>query len=391
MQPERKRFGYLDGLRGVGAVQVFLLHATAALFGYQRPYGPEIILADGQLAVFVFFCISGFVLASAYRSPSSSSVRLISARALRLFIPTVCSCLFAFAVWLSVAPLIAHPVGAFDPTRTLGQGAWDTLLYILQTIAIGHPDSSLLRGMPGIEHLFSTPLPALNPALWTIHIEFVGSIVVLALSAMMRSRYRAAVLIIAAAITLRSLLLPFVVGMAIYYYQPRYQHWLVTAGLLIAASVISIAASNSTYFGWAEWVAQIRWILSAQSAFSVQKCAAAILVFVAVVTCPSAIRLLSSANMAVLGRYSFPIYLTHMPILAFVGRPLKEYNLLVGLGSTTASVLAMCLCIGLTAVASEIFLRVDRWSIQLSRKVAKKPMGRPPDLLAREPRIAEIF
>lgn len=385
MQPEGKRFGYLDGLRGVGAVQVFLLHATAALFGYQSPYGPELVLADGQLAVFVFFCISGFVLANAYRAPSPLSARPIVARALRLFIPTACSCLFAFAVWFCVAQIVAYPVGAFDPARTLGQSAWDTLLYILRTITIGHADSSLLRQIPGIEHWFSTPLPPLNPALWTIHIEFAGSIIVLILSPMLRSRYRPAVLLIASAITLRSLLFPFVIGMIIYYYPPKYQHWLVTVSLIISAAVISIAASNGTYFDWAEWIAQIPWIIRAQSAFSVQKCAAAILVFVSVVTCRPAIRFLGSAKMAALGRYSFPIYLTHMPILVFVGRPLKQSGILEGVGSTTASVLSLCLCIGLTAVASEVFLRIDRWSIQLSRKVARKPISRPTGILARGP------
>jgi peptidoglycan/LPS O-acetylase OafA/YrhL len=55
----REKFIFLDGLRGVAAMSVGILHAG-------QIFNVDIIPRHGYLAVDFFFCLSGFVIAYAY-------------------------------------------------------------------------------------------------------------------------------------------------------------------------------------------------------------------------------------------------------------------------------------------------------------------------------------
>lgn len=107
------RFEYLDGLRGLAALAVVNHHFICAFAPWIFPdpaiyrllfvAGPLVILRNGIFAVYVFFALSGFVIAnSAARKGYSLPVRLLT-RYLRLAVPLTCSLLFAFAL-LSLFP-----------------------------------------------------------------------------------------------------------------------------------------------------------------------------------------------------------------------------------------------------------------------------------------------
>lgn len=75
-----KRYGVLDGMRGVAALCVAVLHASQLLkLGY-KPF-------HASLAVDFFFCLSGFVVAFAYdrKLPGMTMQRFFAVRLIRLY------------------------------------------------------------------------------------------------------------------------------------------------------------------------------------------------------------------------------------------------------------------------------------------------------------------
>jgi peptidoglycan/LPS O-acetylase OafA/YrhL len=80
MQRE-SRFIFLDGLRGIAALTVAVLHASQ---GFNIGYTPR----HATLAVDFFFCLSGFIIASAYDKKLTSGMRLgdfVTRRLIRLY------------------------------------------------------------------------------------------------------------------------------------------------------------------------------------------------------------------------------------------------------------------------------------------------------------------
>jgi peptidoglycan/LPS O-acetylase OafA/YrhL len=61
-----RNFHALDGLRGVAAICVVMLHYGA--------YVSPLSVGSGYLAVDLFFCLSGFVIAYAYRQRLMTSI-----------------------------------------------------------------------------------------------------------------------------------------------------------------------------------------------------------------------------------------------------------------------------------------------------------------------------
>ncbi len=348
---DNQRVAYLDGMRGIGAVQVCLLHMTTGLLGWTAPYGPELVFFDGQLAVFIFFLISGFVLTRAYERVSSSPATLITARSVRLFVPTVAACLFA-----TVIALTSNFINGVNGWPTIGDALADTFL----TIVAGHHSSSLFRNIPLLNEMLTNNDSHVNAPLWTIHVEFVGSILVVLLTSI-KSQWRTLKIFVLATvtvITVRSLLFPFVVGYFLASTQFRFRSWLWPAALILLGTYISIAASNMDIFGWATSVSKIKWMISAQSSFSVQKCAAAILIFIAIVGYQPAHLWLSTKPMMILGAYSFPLYLVHFPVIIWIGQPLTQISLPLSIFGSLVII----------AGATWAFRWVDTVAIYLSRR-----------------------
>jgi peptidoglycan/LPS O-acetylase OafA/YrhL len=103
---DRRRIQFLDGLRGWASLVVFFEH-MALSFGFPWRfigYPPFTIILDGQLAVAIFFVLSGYVLSYPVLG-SRRRYRTLSGMALtrytRLTIPILASCLLAQALWLS--------------------------------------------------------------------------------------------------------------------------------------------------------------------------------------------------------------------------------------------------------------------------------------------------
>ncbi|WP_158928308.1 acyltransferase [Acidisphaera sp. S103] len=362
----------MDGLRGIGAVQVCLFHLSPA-FGFDAPYGPALVAFDGQLAVFIFFFISGVGLAGWANSDFPRWTRLIVARAARLFIPSMAACLFAFGVWIILLPFSPQVCGLLPASKLTASVAAKFLTDIFMFMPLlGHRDSSLFLNVPWLGMLIRQHAFTIGP-LWTISIEFYGSLVVLTLAASKRFSKCVVILavFIALLLTLRSILFPFVVGFVMFHARNRIRFnmpILVTLAVLSGGFFISIAASNNVYFSWAEWIARVSFMVPAQSSYSVQKCAAALLIFCVIFLSPEAKMLLSNRFFRFLGSVSFPLYLTHFPLLMIFWAT-DRFLLARGMPTKATVYLSLvpytlCLC-----AAIAIFRQIDTLSINASRAI----------------------
>jgi peptidoglycan/LPS O-acetylase OafA/YrhL len=311
---------YLEGLRGVAAVQVVLLHFVTAFLPYTAEHAapPVPVLFDGHTAVYVFFLISGAVLTPSF-ARADPWPRQVAKRLVRLGIPT------ATAATIALLLLAALPDAHRDAALVSGS-AWlamdssgaPTLVHLLREIGL----DSLLLGYR--EYTLFTPiaghLPLLEHSLdapfWSLHLELYGSLLMLLL-VRLRSRsvwlHRTAVGACAVLFGTQPMFL-FVLGHLCAARLRRNPIPLVGTGLI----VLGLAMSGSKDWGAVDAVriAIAHFApLAVPNLYQLQSQLAAIALFLGVLLSPVAQWLLACAPCRALGRLSFSIYLLHFPIL----------------------------------------------------------------------------
>jgi peptidoglycan/LPS O-acetylase OafA/YrhL len=160
-----KRFGGLDGLRGVCALTVVLLHAS----GLFRD-GP--IFQHGYLAVDMFFLLSGFVIAFAHEGQLRTGLglaRFVKVRARRL-LPV-----FWIGAGFNIAIFIAMALAGYYP----GYGAAMVWLIVPLTTLLMLP----AFGTPG-----NSFAPAMMSVTWSLAVEWLVNIAYAAFGFRLRTR-----------------------------------------------------------------------------------------------------------------------------------------------------------------------------------------------------------
>lgn len=118
-----KRLHYVDGLRGLAALAVALLHIHAT--SPARPFMPApiaVVLEHGHLGVAIFFVLSGFVIARSVegmRITPASYGRFMARRLVRLHPPYVASILLALVVVTTSNLLLRDRVHALPSAEVL--------------------------------------------------------------------------------------------------------------------------------------------------------------------------------------------------------------------------------------------------------------------------------
>jgi peptidoglycan/LPS O-acetylase OafA/YrhL len=141
----REKFTFLDGLRGVAAVSVGILHAG-------QIFNVNIIPGHGYLAVDFFFCLSGFVIAYAYEARLLSQYswsRFALLRIIRLY-PMV-----VVGIALGTIATLLNPSAGARP-------------YLADVV----PFSLLFVPIGLIHHLEAYPI---NNPLWSIFFELCAN------------------------------------------------------------------------------------------------------------------------------------------------------------------------------------------------------------------------
>ena len=191
------RIGYLESIRGLAAVQVLLLHFLAAFapnLVFALPAGapiagyihlsPLYFLYDGYSAVYIFFALSGYVLTRSFERNLAQPSSQVLARIIRLGVPALAATLVAAAVMLAFGkPNFA--AGELSGSAWFAK-QWDTDLSILSVIRDGTVNALFLgySGLPGVAFLAPWQQPvehSLVAPLWTLSLEFYGSMLILLL------------------------------------------------------------------------------------------------------------------------------------------------------------------------------------------------------------------
>ena len=309
---------YLEGLRGIAAVQVVLLHFVTGFLPdtAEHAAAPLHVLWDGHTAVYVFFLISGAVLTPSFARggpwPRQAAKRLV-----RLGVPVAVAALVALVL------LVAMPDAHLRAARLTGSGwlamdssAATTLAHLLREITLdslilGYREYTLFAPIAGrfplLEH-------SLNAPTWSLHLELYGSFLLLGL-VLLRARgprTHAAALAVCAVLFGTHPMFLFVLG---HIFAARFGKPPKPA---IGAGLIALGLAMSATKDWA-WVEAARVAIArfapvaAPNLFQFQSQLAAVALFAGVLLNPVAQWLLSPCHH--LGRLSFSIYLLHFPIL----------------------------------------------------------------------------
>lgn len=184
----------LDIARGIAAMSVFLFHFRDAL-GQSLPLLAQ-LAKYGSLGVALFFVVSGYVItasAEGTRKGSSSPIRFLKRRFLRIYPPFWASIVVVLATPFALAALSFLKSGEFvNPAQpALALGAIDWLGIVTLASAFNAPDGD-------IQAQFSV----VNSVYWTLAIEFQFYLCVF-VALLLGKFFRAAI----ASVTIASLLL----------------------------------------------------------------------------------------------------------------------------------------------------------------------------------------
>ncbi len=350
---------------------------------------PWFFVADGYVAVSLFFLISGMVLTSTFASGSAGMHVL--RRLIRLGLPMGGAVLLA-AFWFLVFPR-AHVLAAQDfgpnpwlaalgpPRVTVG----NTLNELFAGgMLLGQQGETLLPGPVGKWLGLAPAAASFNAPLWTLHLEFYGSLLVLLMARLQARmppkafrRVYYALLFILVMHPLDLFLLGF--GAARLVRRPGWQVFAASArgrGLAVIALVLGICASShgfpKTWGREFERICNIIRLPMRLDAFHAYGQYGAILIFFAVLALPALQRGLGARLGRGLGRYSFSLYLVHFPILFTLTSALMV-ALRPFADGWVAAVTGGLLVTGLVTVLFERF--VDAPATRLSRRLGGASIG----------------
>lgn len=386
-QNKPNRFNELEGLRGLAAVMVVFYHLVMAFY-LQAFLGsgaapvqhlkfednlyanPVMGLLSGTFAVGIFFVLSGFVLSIGFLQTGNAEIikKLATKRYLRLMIPAFVSiliCYLLLMLGLSNTQEAAAITGSTDLAN-----AWAVVPNLWQAI------------IDGLYGVFVNGHASYNVVLWTMTIEFIGSFIVFSTLLMFaQSKYRWVVYAVLLLATLNTWFFGFIVGMTFadllskgYFEQQKRK----------LSHIVPLLAL-SLYFGGYPYGQNFEGTLYAPFSYLpaigvdyrmiATGIGASLLVF-AILWSVQLASFLQRKHVSVLGKYTFALYLTHLPII---------YTFTTGMfiffsqyfGYNSAVVLAVVCSIPLFAGAAILFEKyVDRRAIQVSSLFAAIYLGK---------------
>lgn len=389
---------YIEGLRGLAACQVVLLHYCSAFLPFMAHvrgpthyawettlrHSPLFFLIDGHSAVCLFFILSGFVLAPSFMRSNKNFSQLVLKRFLRLFIPVFVA--FAFAI--SLMFLMSH---AKTDAAALSQSDWlDSQAHnslTLETLAKDGLINSMLIGYKGwslFDYLpnnlrFMEPAEisqSLNSPTWSLHVEFWGSMLVLALAMLRRcimGSWFYAIFVLAVLMAGTSLYSLFLFGFLLYQLhgtllvQRHSSVAIFGAVLAIVGIYICIAKDVRVVSLFLDILNHIT-LLSARQNFIWQSQVGAMLIFCGVMMNAPLRSCFTGRITQWMGKVSFSVYLLHFPIRLTLS--CLVLTLFAQSSYTLACIAAALVGIGITYGAAAIFEKnIDRRAVIFSKRI----------------------
>jgi len=383
----------MESIRGLAAVQVLLLHVFDAFWpdlvsehvtggiGWYIHLSPLYFLYDGHSAVFVFFVLSGYVLSRSFEPHLDHPAALIAARAIRLGLPALAAVLMSAAL-ITIFGRPNVQAGVIFGSEWLSQWRFADLS-VLSIMRDGIGNAVLLGYREFSSTTFLSPWQqpidqAFVPPLWTISIEFYGSLIVLLLcrcARRARSLWWVAV-ILATILTIRGAYVCFVAGHLLARWhraeRPAPQSPALPA-MAVALGVFLCVRADVWQFEWLRTLCDLPAfeLWPGQTAARQQKAFGAICLLTGLIHLHWARSALSSPWLVRLSRLSFPIYLVHWPILMGPAS-LVFLRLNDVIGFEPARLGAIVVGIGLSYAAALMFFPIDRDALALSRRCRER-------------------
>lgn len=403
--PKAPRIAYLESIRGIAAVQVLLLHFFAAFapnLVFSPPGSPTVagyihlspfyFLYDGYSAVYIFFALSGYVLTRSFERQLAQPFSIVTARILRLGLPAVAAVAVA-AITISIFGRPNAHAGVLTGSDWF-VSQWNPDISIVSALRDGIVNALFLGygGLPGVAFMAPWQQPveqSFIAPLWTLSIEFYGSMIVLALcwSAQRSRGVWWTVVLLGAIFTVRSAYICFVLGHLAAAFRLAEKPAPARALLPMFSIVFGVFLSVLAEAWQPEWLrslcaAPTHLLFPGQFAAMQQKTFGAIFVLVGIVNLQTARTLLSGSRIVAWSRLSFPVYLVHWPILF---GPAAALFLAIdnAAGLEVARIGAVVIGMVLAFTASRLFLPVDLMALELSRQLRRRASDVTPDVAPR--------
>jgi peptidoglycan/LPS O-acetylase OafA/YrhL len=363
-----ERIAALDGLRGWAALSVIVFHLTWELFGGVFPiYRNQwlSIFGNGAFAVAVFFAISGYVLTIGRwgRTDNPPLPLTLVRRYLRLELPVLATVLITLIVM------------SLDLTPTAAAAVIDNSPQWMGSFANFAPDPLHALFYSLVRVFWIARTENYVPFLWTMAVEFWGSLIVLTLSHW-SPRWGVSYLVLIAvtvaiclnfpqALPIFPQALPFPLGALVALGQrdgwlftrppSPLESFVATAGLVLI--LLCVGAFQVT-FSW-----------------QVPSLVAGFLVFVCVLRSLPARALLSTRLSQVLGRLSFPLYLVQYPVIITLGAGAVVAIHGVGMLTPWTALAVIAVLFVVIFAAAAAFLPVEIFTLKLVRRIGRKPIA----------------
>lgn len=374
-----ERFEALEGLRGIAAIIVVLYHSLLGFFavsflGVQTNTpsvqhlniesslfsNPLMVFLSGTFSVSIFFVLSGFVLSIGYfQSGKESIVKSLAIRRYpRLMLPALASTLFcAILIWLGLSRVTqVYEVTGSNWLAGMWSGGSTSLLEVIRSGALG---------------IFTEGHSYFNNPLWTMTIEFIGSFVVfITLLVAGKSRYRWLAYILLFVLTAGTWYMGFLAGMILADIYSRRS----TTQRYVPAFVTVILAAAAIFFGGYPASDHVGQPYSFFSPVEIFQIPSYVIGAVALVTIAlwsrTGKRILGSKYISRLGKYTFSMYLVHIPILY----TLTYYIFLklhMSYSYSISAIVALAVSVPAIAIATYLFEKyIDMPSIKLARSIS---------------------
>lgn len=397
MKAAPQRLIALEGLRGVAAIVVVIYHALYMYWSYMvtgsDPIGsgvqntaiesaifatPLFAFISGGFAVAIFFVLSGFVLSIGFFNTGKEVIiqKLASKRYFRLMLPALVSVMFA---WL----LMSFGLSNIPAVAEASNSIWFSLQWTFS------PDffQALKQG---IWSVFATGEAFYNGVLWTMKYEFIGSFLVFCFMLIFsKSEKRGWIYLLLVILTFHTWYLGFVLGviLADLYSKNKFPFHGGGAGLPVLLLILGFFFGGYPVVNPPEGSIYSTLMFSGMSEgqnLSIYTTIGALLIVTSVLTLSWLRSLLAWKYISSLGKYTFAIYLVHLPIL---------FTLTAGLfvwfngylSFNYAAALSVIVSIPVIALASYLFERfIDAPSIRASSVFADWFLGLKREVKAKE-------
>lgn len=303
------RFVFLDGLRGLAALAVVIHHFT-------QTSGRRELFASGPLAVDFFFCLSGFVIAHAYRRrllTGMPALEYVKRRLIRLY-P-----MYVLGLGIGLAVVIAQMQrGSSDFTwPALASAAGLNLFYL----PYAGPEFVQVMAV----RTYGTVFPLNNPS-WSVFFEVVASLLLVGVVRVSKRAPSWAALAGALALCLATALVGETPGWGVDNFAGGFARVLATffAGVALQQWIQAPRRLPCVHPLWVAGVLVALFAVPRFDGHALYWLAAALLAMPPLVALGSACALAEGSLLrrvcAYSGRISYPLYCLHYPLLMLVPR-----------------------------------------------------------------------